>query len=255
MASAPSLLLATIAAVALLLFLILYLRLHAFLALLISSFALGLMTGMPASQALASIQFGFGDALGFIAVVVALGAMIGRFLEHWVGSASRGLAAGEVRAQAHTLGAAKRFFSCRIADLLRGRVHYSGASRLEPGTGIEAQPALLRSADCLRSHCCARYGSTASSSRSRRSTFSRRSRQDDSAGDCDLDSDGNRGRNHVRFVDFKSCFCSGTRNGFEGFSNRASGEPSWRSTSISNAAAAGHSHLRRRLRESCESEG
>ena len=46
MASAPSLLLATIAAVALLLFLILYLRLHAFLALLISSFALGLMTGM-----------------------------------------------------------------------------------------------------------------------------------------------------------------------------------------------------------------
>ena len=73
---------ATLAAVALLLFLILYLRLHAFLALLISSFALGLMTRMPPTKLLASIQFGFGDALGFIAVVVALGAMIGRFLEY-----------------------------------------------------------------------------------------------------------------------------------------------------------------------------
>ena len=76
------LLIATLAAVALLLFLILYLRLHAFLALLISSFSLGLMTGMSPAKLLKSIQVGFGEALGFIAVVVALGAIIGRFLEH-----------------------------------------------------------------------------------------------------------------------------------------------------------------------------
>lgn len=68
--------------VALLLFLILYLRLHAFLALLLASFTLGLLTGMPPAKLLKSIQSGFGDALGFIAVVVALGAIIGRFLEH-----------------------------------------------------------------------------------------------------------------------------------------------------------------------------
>src|ERR1041385_864146 len=37
---------------------------------------------MPPDKVLKSIQFGFGDALGFIAVVVGLGAMIGRFLEH-----------------------------------------------------------------------------------------------------------------------------------------------------------------------------
>jgi len=76
------LLIATLAAVALLLFLILYLRLHAFLALLISSFSLGLMTGMSPAKLLKSMQTGFGEALGFIAVVVALGAIIGRFLEH-----------------------------------------------------------------------------------------------------------------------------------------------------------------------------
>jgi gluconate transporter len=78
----PELLAATLAAVGLLLFLILYLRLHAFLALLISSFALGLLTGLSPARLLKSIQTGFGEALGFIAVVVALGAMIGRFLEH-----------------------------------------------------------------------------------------------------------------------------------------------------------------------------
>jgi gluconate transporter len=77
-----NLLLLTVAAIALLLVLILLVKLHAFLALLISAMALGLATGMPPDKVLKSIQFGFGDALGFIAVVVGLGAMIGRFLEH-----------------------------------------------------------------------------------------------------------------------------------------------------------------------------
>src|SRR6516165_6543282 len=72
----------TLAAIALLLVLILAVKLHAFLALLLSSMALGLAAGMPPEKVLKSIQFGFGDALGFIAVVVGLGAMIGRFLEH-----------------------------------------------------------------------------------------------------------------------------------------------------------------------------
>ncbi len=72
----------TLASIGLLLFLILALRLHAFLALMISSLALGLAAGMDPAKVLKSAQAGFGDALGFIAVVVALGAMIGRFLEH-----------------------------------------------------------------------------------------------------------------------------------------------------------------------------
>jgi len=71
----------TVASIALLLFLILAAKLHAFLALLISSMALGLAAGMAPAQVLRSIQTGFGDSLGFIAVVVGLGAMIGRYLE------------------------------------------------------------------------------------------------------------------------------------------------------------------------------
>src|SRR5580658_11223941 len=81
-ANGPYLILMTVAAIALLLAMILALKLHAFLALMISSMALGLAAGMPPDKVLKSIQFGFGDALGFIAVVVGLGAMIGRFLEH-----------------------------------------------------------------------------------------------------------------------------------------------------------------------------
>jgi len=78
----PGLLLLTIAAIVLLLFLILVVKLHAFLSLLISSMALGLAAGMAPAAVLKSIQSGFGEALGFIAVVVGLGAMIGRFIEN-----------------------------------------------------------------------------------------------------------------------------------------------------------------------------
>lgn len=72
----------TLASIGLLLFLILYVRMHAFLALLVTSMALGLVCGMPPAKLLKSIQAGFGEALGFIAVVVALGSMIGRYLEY-----------------------------------------------------------------------------------------------------------------------------------------------------------------------------
>ncbi len=78
----PQLIWLTAAAIAVLLLLILVVKLHAFLALLISAMLLGLACGMPPEKVLKSIQTGFGDALGFIAVVVGLGAMIGRFLEH-----------------------------------------------------------------------------------------------------------------------------------------------------------------------------
>lgn len=62
----------TLGAIALLLALILAVRLHAFLALMIVSGVLGLAAGMPPAQVLKSMQTGFGEALGFIAVVVAL---------------------------------------------------------------------------------------------------------------------------------------------------------------------------------------
>jgi gluconate transporter len=75
------LILLTVASIVLLLILILAVKLHAFLSLLLASMAMGLAAGMAPEKVLKSIQGGFGDALGFIAVVVGLGAMIGRFIE------------------------------------------------------------------------------------------------------------------------------------------------------------------------------
>jgi gluconate transporter len=76
-----TLLLLTFAAIFFLLFLILGVKLHAFLALVLTSMGLGLAAGMPPAAVLKSIQSGFGEALGFIAIVLGLGAMIGGYLE------------------------------------------------------------------------------------------------------------------------------------------------------------------------------
>lgn len=83
-----SLLLKTTAGILLLLLLILRLKLPAFIALLISSIMVGLLCGMSAQAVLDSMQQGMGSTLGFVAVVVGLGAMFGAILEHSGGALS-----------------------------------------------------------------------------------------------------------------------------------------------------------------------
>ncbi len=71
----------TLAAVVLLLILILLVRLHAGVAMVITSMSLALAGGMKPPAVIISIQKGFGEALGFIAIVLALGAIIGAYIE------------------------------------------------------------------------------------------------------------------------------------------------------------------------------
>jgi gluconate transporter len=68
--------------IALLLVLILIFRIQAFLALLISSISVGLLAGMSPETIVAAIQTGMASTLGFIAVIIGLGAMFGALLEH-----------------------------------------------------------------------------------------------------------------------------------------------------------------------------
>ncbi|MFZ1678812.1 MAG: SLC13 family permease, partial [Saprospiraceae bacterium] len=75
------LLLAVLAGIVLLLVLILFVRLHAFLALLITSVTVGLLAGMNGAEIAETIQKGMASTLGFVAVVVGLGAMFGAILE------------------------------------------------------------------------------------------------------------------------------------------------------------------------------
>lgn len=77
-----SLLLAVLLGIGLLLLLILYFRIQAFLALLMASIAVGLLAGMSPLKIIESVQTGMASTLGFIAIVVGLGAMFGAILEH-----------------------------------------------------------------------------------------------------------------------------------------------------------------------------
>ena len=69
------------AGILLLLFLIIRTKLQAFIALLLTSSLVGIASGMPLENVIASIKNGMGGTLGFVAIVVGLGAMFGSILE------------------------------------------------------------------------------------------------------------------------------------------------------------------------------
>ena len=69
------------AAVAVLLFLIIKWKQQPFVSLILVSMATALAAGMPPDKVMACIEKGMGGTLGFIAVVVGLGAMFGQLLE------------------------------------------------------------------------------------------------------------------------------------------------------------------------------
>ncbi|GIO24870.1 GntP family permease [Oceanobacillus sp. J11TS1] len=78
--SSTALILITIIGIAVLLYLIMHSKMQAFLALLIASIFIGIFTGMDPSFLLEVMEDGMGGTLGFIAIVVGLGAMFGEVL-------------------------------------------------------------------------------------------------------------------------------------------------------------------------------
>ena len=77
-----SLILAVFAGIAVLLFLILRLKIQAFIALLIASITVGITAGMNPKLIIDTMKEGMASTLGSVAVVVGLGAMFGAILEH-----------------------------------------------------------------------------------------------------------------------------------------------------------------------------
>jgi Gnt-I system low-affinity gluconate transporter len=67
--------------VSLLLLLVLKAKINAFISLLIAAIVVGILAGMPLKEVLSAIQKGMGETLGFIAVIVGLGAIFGQILE------------------------------------------------------------------------------------------------------------------------------------------------------------------------------
>lgn len=79
--STPYLLFIVGSSVILLLFFVLKLKISAFISLLIVSIYVGFLSGMPPERIITSIQQGMGGTLGFVAIVVGLGAIFGQMLE------------------------------------------------------------------------------------------------------------------------------------------------------------------------------
>lgn len=75
------LLIITTLSILLLLVLVMKLKVHAFISLLLASTFVGLASGMPFLELIANLQKGMGDILGFITIVVGLGAILGKLLE------------------------------------------------------------------------------------------------------------------------------------------------------------------------------
>ncbi|WP_028869350.1 gluconate transporter [Psychromonas arctica] len=88
-----SLIMTAAGSIILLLFLVMKVRLHAVASLILVSMIAGLFSGMSPEDIAVTIQKGMGGTLGFVAVVVALGAMFGKVME----------ATGALDRVAHTL--------------------------------------------------------------------------------------------------------------------------------------------------------
>jgi len=78
---ATTMLLIAAAAVALLLFLIMKVKLHAFVALVLVSVVTALAAGIPIGDIPDALLYGFADTIGSVALLVGFGVMIGRLLE------------------------------------------------------------------------------------------------------------------------------------------------------------------------------
>src|SRR5919197_4123304 len=80
MSHSTELLLYALAAVVALVVLIARFKLHPFIVLVSVSLALGVVTGMPLGTVVKAFQDGVGAVLGFVAIVVALGTMLGKMM-------------------------------------------------------------------------------------------------------------------------------------------------------------------------------
>lgn len=79
--STYELLITVVGAIALLLFLVIKVRLHAFLALILVSMITGIASGMDLEVLLESVENGMGSILGFVAIIIGIGAIFGQILE------------------------------------------------------------------------------------------------------------------------------------------------------------------------------
>ena len=81
MTTGAIMMLVLVISIVLLIFLILKFKIHPFIALILAGIFIGLATGMPLTDIVASIEKGVGGTLGSLAVVIGFGTILGKMLE------------------------------------------------------------------------------------------------------------------------------------------------------------------------------
>lgn len=79
--SAPALICVLIVAIALIVVLIVKVKLHPALALTLAAFGVGIVTGTPLDALGDTIEAGVGGTLGFLALIIGFGSVLGKMLE------------------------------------------------------------------------------------------------------------------------------------------------------------------------------
>ena len=103
-----------VAAIAVILVLVIYFKLHAFLTLLVVSALTALAAGIPLEGIVPTMTESFSSTLGSVALLVGLGAMIGRLVE------ASGGAKSLADAMVHSFGEAKAPLALGLASLIMG---------------------------------------------------------------------------------------------------------------------------------------
>ena len=125
------LLLCAVVAVSALIVLIARFKLHPFIALISVSLAMGVAAGMPLAAAVKAFQDGVGNTLGFIAIVVGLGTMLGKIMaESRRGDAYRDDAHRTLRREPRALGHHGRRVHRRHPGVLSGGVRSARPARV-----------------------------------------------------------------------------------------------------------------------------
>jgi GntP family gluconate:H+ symporter len=101
-------------AIAVLLFMIIKLRVHALIALIVISLLTAFATGIPSEQVVPTLTEGFGSTLGGVALLVGLGAILGRLVE--VSGGAQALSDALIR----RFGEDRAPFALGVASLLFG---------------------------------------------------------------------------------------------------------------------------------------
>ena len=148
--STSLLLLIAVLGVVLLLLMVIKAKVQPFVALLVVSLLVALASGIPTGEVMKVMTAGMGGVLGSVTIIIGLGAMLGRMIEHSGGAESLAQRFSRAGAETYRRRTDPRRIHSRRSCVLRRRFYHSGADYLWLRQGRQSVAAEVRPADGRR---------------------------------------------------------------------------------------------------------